>query len=99
MDASGALPDGTRFEGITGLRTLVASHREDFAQTFTQKILAYALGRGLEAHDLPAVRRITRDAAGGGYRWSSIVAGVATSMPFTMSTAQGPQDRATTTAP
>jgi mono/diheme cytochrome c family protein len=84
VDASGALPDGTRFEGIAGLRQLVASHREDFARTFTQKLLAYALGRSLEARDLPAVRRITRDAAGSGYRWSSVMIGVATSTPFTM---------------
>src|SRR6185436_7620773 len=101
VDASGALPDGTRFEGIAGLRQLIGGHREDFARTFTQKLLAYALGRSLEARDLPAVRRIARDAAGSGYRWSSIILGVATSTPFTMSTAQGPQDRAgsTTTAP
>jgi mono/diheme cytochrome c family protein len=98
VDASGALPDGTRFEGITGLRQLMASHQEDFARTFTQKLLAYALGRSLEAGDLPAVRRIARDAAGGGYRWSSIILGVATSTPFTMSTTGRPQD-ATTPAP
>ena len=91
VDASGALPDGTRFEGVAGLRQLIASHQEDFARTFTHKLLAYALGRSLDAHDLPAVRRITLDAAGGGYRWSSIILGVATSTPFTMSTAQGPQ--------
>jgi hypothetical protein len=86
VDASGALPDGTRFEGIAGLRQLIASHQEDFARTFTQKLLAYALGRSLEARDQAAVRRITRDAAGSGYRWSSIIARVATSTPFTMST-------------
>jgi hypothetical protein len=88
VDASGSLPDGTRFEGVAGLRQLIASHQEDFARTFTQKLLAYALGRTLEASDLPAVRRITRDAAGNGYRWSSVIVGVATSTPFTMSTAQ-----------
>ena len=91
VDASGALPDGTRFEGVAGLRQLIASHQEDFSRTFTQKLLAYALGRSLDAHDQPAVRRIARDAVGGGYRWSSIILGVATSTPFTMSTAQGPQ--------
>ena len=89
VDASGALPDGTRFEGIAGLRQLVASHQEDFARTFTQKLLAYALGRSLEAHDMPAVRRIVRDAAPSRYRWSSIVLGVVSSTPFTMSTRQG----------
>ena len=101
IDASGALPDGTRFEGVTGLRQLIASHQDDFARTFTQKLLAYALGRSLDARDLPAVRRIARDASRNGYRWSSVILGVATSTPFTMSTAQGPQDRSgtTTTAP
>jgi hypothetical protein len=89
VDASGALPDGTRFEGIAGLRRLVANHQDDFARTFTQKLLAYALGRSLEARDLPAVRRIARDAAVNGYRWSSVIVGITTSTPFTMSTAQG----------
>ncbi|HEX5108714.1 MAG TPA: DUF1585 domain-containing protein, partial [Vicinamibacterales bacterium] len=85
IDASAALPDGTRFQGVAGLRQLVASHQEDFARTFTQKLLAYALGRSLEPYDQPAVRRIARDAAAGGYRWSSLIMGVATSVPFTMS--------------
>jgi hypothetical protein len=86
IDASAALPDGTKFEGIGGLRQLVARHQEDFARTFTQKLLGYALGRGLEAADLPAVRQIVRTAATGGYRWSSLITGVARSTPFTMST-------------
>jgi len=96
VDASGALPDGRRFEGIAGLRQLIGSHQEDFARTFTQKLLAFALGRSLDARDLPAVRRIARDAAGSGYRWSSLILGIATSTPFTMSTAQGPQGGAPT---
>ncbi|HEV8235725.1 MAG TPA: DUF1592 domain-containing protein [Gemmatimonadaceae bacterium] len=85
IDASGALPDGTRFEGITGLRQLVAARPDDFARTFTQKLLAYAVGRSLDAQDQPAVRQIARTAAVQGYRWSSIIVGVATSTPFTMS--------------
>jgi len=91
IDASATLPDGTRFQGVAGLRQLVASHQEDFARTFTQKLLAYALGRSLEPYDQPAVRRIARDAAPGGYRWSSLIIGVATSVPFTMSATQPPQ--------
>jgi mono/diheme cytochrome c family protein len=86
VDASGALPDGTRFEGITGLRQLVASHPDDFARTLTQKLLAYAVGRSLDAHDQPAVREIARASAVQGYRWSSIITGIVTSTPFTMST-------------
>jgi hypothetical protein len=98
VDASGALPDGTRFQGIVGLRQLIASHQDDFARTFTQKLLAYALGRSLDAHDQPAVRRIARDASRNGYRWSSIIIGVATSTPFTMSTGPGTQSSGTTAA-
>jgi hypothetical protein len=86
VDASAALPDGTKFQGITGLRQLVASHPDDFARTFTQKLLAYATGRSLDAHDQPAVRQIARTAAAQGYRWSSIITGIVTSTPFTMST-------------
>jgi mono/diheme cytochrome c family protein len=85
VDASAALPDGTRFEGITGLRQVVASHPDDFARTFTQKLLAYAIGRSLDAHDQPAVRQIARTAAVQDYRWSSIITGIVTSTPFTMS--------------
>ena len=100
VDASGALPDGTKFEGVAGLRQLIASHQDDFARTFTQKLLAYALGRSLDARDLPAVRRIAREASRNGYRWSSVILGVATSTPFTMSTAPEPQSgTGTTTAP
>jgi hypothetical protein len=99
VDASASLPDGTHFQGIAGLRRLVATHQEDFARTLTQKMLAYALGRSLESHDLPSVRRIAREAAAGGYRWSAIIEGVATSTPFTMSMSQESRDRAATTAP
>jgi hypothetical protein len=92
IDASAALPDGTQFQGVTGLRQLMASHQEDFARTFTQKLLAYALGRPIESSDLPAVRQITRQAAPGGYRWSSLITGIVRSTPFTMSTTRA-QDR------
>ncbi len=52
--------------GSTGLRTLMVSHKEDFVRTLTGKLLAYAIGRGLDHHDMAAIRRITRDAARGG---------------------------------
>ncbi len=93
IDASASLPDGTKFEGIAGLRQLMAGHQGDFARTFTQKLLGYALGRSIEASDLPAIRAITRNAASGGYRWSSLIMGIAQSTPFTMSTTRGPQDQ------
>ena len=87
IDATASLPDGTRFEGVAGLRTLLASHKEDFVRTFTEKLMAYAIGRGTEYTDLPAIRKITRDAAPRDYRWSSIVLGIVNSTPFSMSAA------------
>jgi hypothetical protein len=67
------------------------SHREQFVATFTQKLLTYALGREVEYYDLPAVRKITRDAAAGDYRWSAIILGIVKSVPFQMSVTRGPQ--------
>jgi hypothetical protein len=82
IDASAALPDGSRFDGARGLRGFLAGHREEFVRTFTERLLAYALGRGLEPADMPAVRRVVRDAAADGHRWSSIVDGIVASVPF-----------------
>jgi len=63
IDASGKLPDGTQFEGMPGLRhLLLTSRREDFIETVTEKLLTYALGRGLESYDKPTVRSIVREA-------------------------------------
>jgi hypothetical protein len=94
VDASASLPDGSRFDGVTGLRTLLLSHREDFVRTFTDRLLSYAIGRGTEACDWPSVRRIVRDSAAGDYRWSSIIMGVVRSTPFAMSEAgTGASDR------
>jgi len=84
VDAAASLPDGTRFTGIAGLRALLISHKEDFVRTLSEKMLAYALGRGIESSDLPAVRKIARDSAAGDYRWTSLVLAVARSTPFTM---------------
>jgi len=82
IDASAALPDGSRFDGARGLRGFLAGHREEFVRTLTERLLAYALGRGLEPADMPAVRRVVRDAAADGHRWSSIVDGIVASVPF-----------------
>ena len=84
IDASGNLPDGTAFEGPAGLRTLLLERREQFIGTLTEKLLAYALGRGPEYYDRPTVRAITRSAASDNYRWSSIIAGIVQSTPFRM---------------
>ena len=84
IDASGALPNGVRFDGPGELRTALLRRPEDFVGTFTRKLLTYAVGRGLEASDAPAVRRIVREAAAAGYPFSSIVAGIVRSEPFRM---------------
>jgi hypothetical protein len=84
IDASGVLPDGTRFEGPIGLRKVLLSRGEEFVTNVTEKLLTYALGRGAEYYDAPAIRKIVREAAPGNYRWSSLVTGIIKSTPFQM---------------
>ena len=84
IDASGTLPDGTKFDGPAGLRQLLVSRPEGFVRTLTEKLLVYALGRGLEYYDMPAVREIVRDAAQRNYSASSLILGVVESLPFQM---------------
>ncbi len=85
IDASGKLPDGSEFVGPEGLKkTLVTSHADEFINTFTEKLLLYALGRGLEYYDKPAVRSITREAARDDYRISAVVTAIVKSTPFQM---------------
>ena len=81
IDASGNLA-GTRFNGPRGLRDALLARPELFVSTLTEKLLTYALGRGLEAYDAPAVRKIVRDAAAQDYRLSSLVLGIVNSTPF-----------------
>jgi hypothetical protein len=87
LDVSGALPDGTPFNGPRELRALLVERRDEFVTTVTEKLLIYALGRGLDAADMPAIRRIMRDAAPSGYRWSALALAIARSQPFQMRTA------------
>jgi len=89
IDPSASFPDGTRFEGIAGLRRLLVSHKDDFVRTLSGKLLAYAIGRGLDYRDMPAVRRIARDAATAGDTWSSVITGIVKSTPFSMAVASG----------
>ena len=84
IDASGRLPDGTTFDGPVGLRTLLLARRDQFVGTVTEKLLAYALGRGPEYFDQPAIRSIIRDSVSNDYRWSSIIVGIVQSAPFRM---------------
>ncbi len=85
IDSTAALPDGTTFDGVAGLRRMIASHQEDFVRTLSGKLLAYAIGRGLEPYDYPVVRGISREAAKSDYRWSAIITSVVESTPFSMS--------------
>ncbi len=84
IDASGELPDGTEFQGPAELRKVLVAHPEQFVTTVTEKLLTYAMGRGVEYFDQPAIRKILRDAAPGNYRLSSIVIGIVNSTPFQM---------------
>ena len=84
VDASATLPSGRRVEGMAGLRAWLLERPEQFAGTVTEKLLSYALGRGLEHADKPTVRAVVREAAADDYRWSALVAGIAKSPAFLM---------------
>ena len=84
IDASGQLSDGTPITGVVTLREALMRRPDVFFGTLTEKLLTYALGRGLDDQDMPAVRRIVRDAAQRDDRFSSLILGIATSVPFQM---------------
>jgi hypothetical protein len=90
IDASGVLPDGTSFDGPTGLREVLLSKQDLFVETFTERLLTYALGRGVEYYDNPVIRKIRRDAEDENYRWSAIINGIVNSVPFKMRRANQP---------
>ena len=69
------------------------SRRQQFVGAFTEKLLAWALGRGIEYYDLPAVRKIVREAAASDYRWSAIIEGIVKSVPFQMSSVRAPESQ------
>ena len=83
IDASGQLTDGTPVDGVVTLRQALLKRPEVFVGTITEKLLTYALGRGLAYFDEPAVRRIVRQAAPQDYRFSSLILGIVNSTPFT----------------
>jgi Protein of unknown function (DUF1592)/Protein of unknown function (DUF1588)/Protein of unknown function (DUF1585)/Protein of unknown function (DUF1587)/Protein of unknown function (DUF1595) len=84
VDASSEMIDGTKFEGPLGLRNILVSNSEQFVLTGANRLLTYALGRGLEYYDMPTVRKIVREAAPSKYSFSSLVLGVVKSVPFQM---------------
>ncbi|MDF1656878.1 MAG: DUF1592 domain-containing protein [Verrucomicrobiales bacterium] len=84
VDATGTSPSGAEFEGISGLEGQVLARPELFVRTFTEKLLTYALGRGIEPTDAPAIRRVVRESAETGYAFESVIQSLVTSSPFTM---------------
>jgi cytochrome c5 len=82
IDASGTLVDGTKIDGVASLRASLVSRSDQFARVVTEKMLTYALGRGVEYQDMPVVRSIVRESAPGKYKFTSIVLGVVKSAPF-----------------
>ncbi len=84
IDSSGTLPDGTPFHGPKGLREILAKQKDMFVETFTERLLTYALGRGVEEYDRPVIRKIVHDASANDDRWSSIILNIVNSTPFQM---------------
>jgi hypothetical protein len=96
IDASGVLVDGTKVDGVTSLRNSLVGYSDQFVRVVAEKLLIYALGRGVEYEDMPMVRAIVRDAAGSNHRFSSLVLSIVRSDPFQMNvkTAAGVEQRA-----
>jgi hypothetical protein len=88
IDSFGELPDGSSFDDADSLQEALLKRPELFVSTMIEKLLIYALGRGVEHYDSPAVRKIVRDAREDNYAFSSIIHGIVKSTPFRMKTAQ-----------
>lgn len=84
IDASGGLIDGSEFTGVSGLEQALLKRPELFVRTLTEKLFTFALGRGVEHYDAPAIRKIVRDARGDQYRFSRLILGIVNSVPFQM---------------
>lgn len=87
VDASGTLPDGTSFRGAEELKAILLNDKTDFVDCLSEKLLIYALGRGLERYDRPALRQISAGVAQGDYRFSALVLNIVNSLPFQMTSA------------
>jgi hypothetical protein len=90
IDSLGIVTDGTRIEGIKGLRDLAVRKREMFVEVVTRNLLTYATGRGLDYKDMPLVRSLAHDAAKDNYKFSSLIMGVVQSPAFTMNMKSAP---------
>jgi hypothetical protein len=82
IDPTGVLADGASVDGPESLREALMARREEFVFTVASKLLTYATGRGAEYYDAPAIRNVVREAAASDYRWSSLILGIAKSVPF-----------------
>ncbi len=94
LDVAGTLADGSQVNGPVALREAIANRPDAFVTVVTEKMLTYALGRGLEPSDMPVVRRIVKKAAQNDYRLSSVVMGIVESAPFQMRTKLEPAETA-----
>lgn len=90
IDSAGGFPDGSEFDGVEGLEGAIAARPEIFTGVLAEKLLTYALGRGVEMSDAPAVRKIVGEAEENDYRFSSVILGITKSEPFQMRRARGP---------
>ena len=87
LDVSAVMPDGTKFDGPTGsggLQGILLSRKDQFTDAFVERLMTYALGRGLEAPDMPAVRKVRYAAAKDNYRMRTVIMGIIQSVPFSM---------------
>jgi mono/diheme cytochrome c family protein len=84
LDVSAVLPDGTKFEGPKGLQDILLNRKSQFVEAFTERLMTYALSRGIEAYDMPAVRKVRNTAAKDDYKMQSIIMGIVQSVPFVM---------------
>ena len=91
VDSVGDLYDGTKMEGPAGLRQAIVKHSDVFLLSFTENLMTYALGRGLEYSDMPAILQIIRDAAKNNNKMSSFMLGVVNSAAFRMANVEAPQ--------
>jgi hypothetical protein len=84
LDVSAVMPDGFKFDGVAGLKTVLMNRKDQFVEGFVERLMTYALGRGLEPQDMPAVRAVRRKAAADGYKADTIIQAIVESVPFQM---------------
>jgi hypothetical protein len=95
IDSTGAFPDGSEFRNPGEFRKLLAAQSDVFVKTVTTKLLTYAIGRGVEYYDMPAVRKIMQTSSPSNYQWSALIRAIITSLPFQMNRSAEPAPAAT----